>query len=164
MRKRTRFAASVVLAAAVAAGVGAATSRITSSASGPSGHVRTQIDVPGDISAVPAAADTTVAPLTLSETQVPIRTALNVAEAEFHRTDSDVDPLARAVPALVSYGIMAKNQNMKVWLVTFNMEIDSEGIIGSTHWAAHKLCVLVDAISGNFKVAYTCGPDTKLPY
>jgi len=105
----------------------------------------------------------TVTPLALSATRVPIRTALNVAEAEFHQTDSDVDPMARAVPALVSIGTLAIRQNMKVWLVTFNAEQDSEGPPGSPIWVSHKLCVLVDAITGNFIEGYTAGPETRLP-
>jgi hypothetical protein len=99
-----------------------------------------------------------VAPLPLSETQVTTRQALNAAEAAFNPTDSDVDPNARAVPAIISVGTAGLNQNVKAWVVVLNKDTYSHGPAWDPVRVKHKLCVVIDATTGQFRVAYNAGP------
>ncbi len=95
----------------------------------------------------------------MSEAHVSTRVALNAASAAFGLGDSDVDPNARAVPAIVSVGALPANQNIKAWLVTFDKDTYSQGPIGPgrPQMVSHKLCVVVDATTGQYAVAFNAG-------
>jgi hypothetical protein len=124
----------------------------------------TGITVPGDISAIPDASPekVTLAPLPLNQTQVSARQALDAAEAQWHATDSDVDPNARAVPAVISVGNGGLVQNVKAWVVTLNHDTESQGPAWDPVRVKHKLVVVIDATTGQYLMAYNAGPSQIL--
>jgi hypothetical protein len=120
----------------------------------------TGITVPGSISALPDAspAKVTLAPLPLDQAQVSARQALDAAEAAWGATDSDVDPNARAVPAVISVGNGGLTQNVKAWVVTLNHDTHSQGPAWDPVQVKHKLVVVIDATTGKSLMAYNAGP------
>ncbi|HZS89742.1 MAG TPA: hypothetical protein VFE42_19915 [Chloroflexota bacterium] len=123
----------------------------------------TSIDLPGSITGLPAAPpETFFAPLALSQTHVSSRQALDAAEAWSGSTDSDVDRSSRAVPAVVSVGQNPLYHNMKAWVVTINADTVSHGPVGSPKFVSHKLCIVIDALTGHFIMAFNAGPENPL--
>ena len=134
------------------------------------------VTAPGNIAAIPWAPDTSYAPLTLSETRITSRQALDAAEAWSSSTDSDIDPNARATPAIVTVGqnpaIHAVNpafDHIKAWVVTINRDPGSLGPLTTianpteyVRFVSHKLCIVIDALSGKFIVAYNAGHEDRL--
>jgi hypothetical protein len=120
----------------------------------------TGITVPGRISALPDAspAKVTLAPLPLDQAQASARHALDAAEAAWGVTDSDVDPNARAMPAVISVGNGGLTQNVKAWVVTLNHDTYSQGPAWDPVQVKHKLVVVIDATTGKYLMAYNAGP------
>ena len=83
--------------------------------------------------------------------------ALNVAEARFGFSDSQVDPSSGLVSAVISLRRDALHQNIKAWVIPLVIDIPGQGPKpGSTMY--HRLCIVVDATTGKFVFAYAADP------
>jgi len=123
------------------------------------------IEVPGTIGALPHANGVVYeSPLPAAARRVTARQALNAAEKEFTLTDSQINKKARAVPVVLSIGQAPGHQHMKAWVVTANVDMALPSRPGTRGTVAHKLCIVIDAATGTYIMAYPAGPRDTLPY
>jgi len=121
------------------------------------------IDTPGSITDLPAARGVTYeSPLSAGVQVATIRQALDAAEREFGSVDTQVDPIARVVPVVVSIGLTPAYQHMKALVVTTDGPIYLPTRPGTAGQAAYKFCVVIDAVTGKYIMAYPAGPRTTL--
>lgn len=133
------------------------------SLSGTHARAASGIEVPGDITALPQANGVTYeATLPVADRRVTTRQALDVAEREFALTDSQIDTSARAVPVVLTVGSSLAQKHMKAWVVTANVDMYLPSRPGTHGTRAHKLCVIVDAATGKYILAYPAGPRDTL--
>jgi len=118
---------------------------------------------PGTLASLPAADNVVVEP-TNTQAHIGIRQALDAAEAAVGTSDASVDLTARPVLASLTVGAsptMASQYYQRTsWLVTFNRDTYSAGPKGAAVYAKHKLVVAIDAVTGQFVIAYDAGPAT----
>jgi hypothetical protein len=125
------------------------------------------IPVSGDVSTLPQRSDMIVSALAEAslprnvhgEVAVTGQQAIEVTLARWGLSYSDIDPEVGAVRALWS---RAGNSHAprKVWIVTANADSMSQGPARSRHYVQHKLCTVIDATTGEYYLAYSCGPST----
>ncbi|HZS92886.1 MAG TPA: hypothetical protein VFE42_36030 [Chloroflexota bacterium] len=124
-----------------------------------SAHADGGITIPGSISDLPQANGVTYeGPLAVGSQFVTSRQALDSAEAEFGLTDGQIDLTARAVPVVVSVGLTPSLQHIQAWVVTANADLLSAGRPGTQGTITHKMCIIVDAMTGRYIMAYAAGP------
>ncbi len=128
-------------------------------------HAGVGIEVPGTLAALPQANGVAYeGSLSALDQHVTIRQALDAAEREFNLTDAQVDANARVVPAIVSVGLAPQEQHMKVLVVTTDVDLLSAGRLNTPATVTHKMCILVDAATGKYIMAYAAGPRDVLPH
>jgi hypothetical protein len=86
------------------------------------------------------------------------RQAIIAAEQEYGLTDAQIDPGARATAVLVSVGSLPTEQNMRVWVVTADVPVALRGGLRMPAGTLSKLCILIDASTGKYIMAYGAGP------
>lgn len=121
------------------------------------------LPVSGNVSALPQRWDMKVEPL--AEVDLPTdargavavsgQQAIQTTEKYWGMSDSDVDPTLGAVRELFSGN--GRVQGRKVWIVTTNTAVMSQGPPTSKHFVTDKLCTVIDAATGHFLLAYTAG-------
>lgn len=107
------------------------------------------------MTALPARADATVAPLAADGISVSADQALNAASAEFHLRDGQIDANVGVVRALISIKGDVLHQREKVWIVPVNFDWPMPG----TGLIFHKLLVVINGRTGRYEYAYTAAPD-----
>lgn len=121
------------------------------------------IDVLGNITNLPNAPDVVYQQLLpVAQQIVTARQALDVAEKEFGFSDTQIDPQARAVPVVVSVGPPPHYQNMAAWVVTRDIDWYLPTPLGHKGRQAHKMCIIIDATTGRYIMAYSAGSITQL--
>jgi hypothetical protein len=124
----------------------------------PVARASVDLGTPGAVSSLPQANGvgygTALPPATLA---VSARQAINTAEQEYGLTDAQIDPTARATPVVVSVGLSPTEQNMHVWVVTAHVKVALRAPTESGK-ALSNLCILIDASTGKYIMAYGAGP------
>jgi hypothetical protein len=129
------------------------------------------IPVSGDVQKVPGRWDTVLTPVSEAalphdasgSLQITPGRAVQVAEAQLGLNDNDIDQSAGVVRAVLSdRGGQPTLQNDAVWIVVANIDAMSQGPAGSAHFITHKMCIVINAATGEFQEAYAAGPKTFL--
>lgn len=115
----------------------------------------TTLTVSGDVAMLPHRADIMYAPMAQSESRVTVGQAVQAAEAGFGITDGQLDLTTPMVHTLVSIAGDTHRQNERAWIVTANYDIVSPG----NGLLYHKVCIVVDAVTGQYQYAYVVDPD-----
>jgi hypothetical protein len=123
----------------------------------PSAQASASLDIPGDSGSLPQANGVTYGGAVLSPI-ISARQAINAAEQEYGLTDAQIDPVARATAVLVSVGTLPTEQNMRVWVVTADVPVALRGGPRTPAGTLSKLCILIDALTGKYVMAYGAGP------
>ena len=125
----------------------------------PVARASVDLGTPGAVSSLPqangVAYGTALSPATLA---VSARQAINAAEQEYGLTDVQIDPIARATAVVVSVGMSPTEQNMRVWVVTADVPVALRGGPRTPPGALSRLCILIDASTGKYVMAYGAGP------
>src|SRR4051794_3622286 len=124
MRETMGKVKSLLILGVLIVGVGGSVRLLTT----PATHAGGSIEVPGTLTDLPQANGVTYeGPRPASEQLVTTRQALDAAEKEFGLTDTQIDPTARVVPAIVSVGLSPQEQHMSVLVVTANVDLAGVG-------------------------------------
>jgi len=92
-------------------------------------------------------------PTTAPDLKVSAADAINVAETTFNLTDSAVDQSIGVIPAVMSIRTDPLHQDEDSWVVTFDTPSRPTGP-GTQGYEYEKLCVVVDASTGQYLWAY----------
>ncbi len=114
------------------------------------------VPVSGDIALVPPRQDAVLAPLPAGQVRVPAIRALQAAEKVWGLSDSEIDPKAGIVRAVVSIEGDVVHQDLKAWLVIADREMPNFAP-GSTI-TYHKVVVVVSAVTGRVIFSYPTEP------
>lgn len=156
---RKRYALSILLILVFGGVVLLASGRSPAGARTPANG----IEAPGNITDLPSAPDVVYQrPLSVAQQVLTARQALDAAEKEFGFSDTQIDPQARAVPVVVSAGLPPHYQNMAAWVVTRDIDWYLPTPLGHKGRQAHKMCIIIDATTGKYIMAYSAGSITQL--
>ncbi len=97
-----------------------------------------------------------LAPLPAGQVRVPAIRALQAAEKVWSLSDSDIDPRAGIVRAVVSIEGDVVHQDVRAWLVVADREMPNFAP-GSTIMY-HKIVVVVSAVTGRVVFSYPTSP------
>ncbi len=114
------------------------------------------VPVSGNIALVPPRQDAELAPLPAGQVRVPAIHALQAAEKVWGFSDSDMDPKAGIVRAVVSIKGDAVHQHLKAWLVIADRGMPNFAPGSSITY--HKIVVVVSAATGHVVFSYPTDP------
>lgn len=123
----------------------------------PAAHAAIDLGMPGSISSLPQANGVAYGAAVVSPA-ISARQAIDAAEAEYGLTDAQIDPVARATAVVVNVGASPAEQNMHVWVVTADTSVAVRGRPGAPAESLPQLCILIDAFTGKYIMAYGAGP------
>lgn len=83
--------------------------------------------------------------------------AVAAAKTRFGLSDDQIDKSTGAVRGVVSLRGDSRHQGIRAWIVVADVDVPGFGP-NTRKLVYHKVCIVIDAVSGKFKFAYATDP------